>query len=53
MPLLRLLRLLLMVRVLVFIVITMVNMGMWRPFATGRRNLEGSGLPIRTGYWWF
>jgi hypothetical protein len=32
-PLLRLLRLLLVVRVLVFIVITVVEMDMWRPFA--------------------
>jgi hypothetical protein len=39
-PLLRLLRLLLVVRVLVFIVITVVEMDMWRPFAIGRRKLR-------------
>jgi hypothetical protein len=36
-PLLWLLCLLLVVRVLVFIMITMVEMDMWRPFATERR----------------
>jgi hypothetical protein len=39
-PLLWLLCLLLKVRVLVFIVITMGEMDMWRPFATGRRKLR-------------
>jgi hypothetical protein len=39
-PLLRLLRLLLVVRVLVFIVITVIEMDMLRPFAIRRRKLR-------------
>jgi hypothetical protein len=41
-----LLRLLLVVRVLVFIVITVVEMDMWRPFATGRRKLRSLRLTV-------
>jgi hypothetical protein len=45
-PLLRLFFLLLMVRVLVFTVITMVEMNMWRHFATGRWKLRRLRLTI-------
>jgi hypothetical protein len=49
-PLLRLLHLLLVMRVLVFILITVVEMDMWRPFATRRRKLR---LVVLHRYWWF
>jgi hypothetical protein len=45
-PLLRLLRLLLVVRVLLFIVIIVVEMDMWRPFIIGRRKLIRPRLTI-------
>jgi hypothetical protein len=45
-PLLRLLRLLLVVRVLVFTVITVAEMDMWRPFATGRITLRRLKIAI-------
>jgi hypothetical protein len=37
-------------RVLVFILITVVEMDMWRPFATRRRKLR---LVVLHRYWWF
>jgi hypothetical protein len=49
-PHFRLFLLLLMVRVVVFIVLTVVTMDMWRRSATGRRKLS---LAIFTGYWWY
>jgi uncharacterized membrane protein (DUF106 family) len=45
-PLLRLLHLLLVVRVLVFIVITVIELDMWRPFAIGRRKLRKLRLVV-------
>jgi hypothetical protein len=45
-PGLRLLHLLVVVRVLVFIVITVVEMDMWRPFAARRRKLKRLRLAI-------
>jgi hypothetical protein len=45
-PLLQLLILLLVVRVLIFIVITVVEMDMLMPFATGRRKLRRFRLAV-------
>jgi hypothetical protein len=45
-PLIRLLRLLLVVRVVVFIVITVVEMDMWMPSAIGRRKLRRLRLTV-------
>jgi hypothetical protein len=39
-----------MVRVLIFTVITVIEMDMWRHSTTGRRKLR---LTVLHGYWWY
>jgi hypothetical protein len=45
--------LLLVVRVVIFTMITVVAMDMWRHFATEEERAEGSGSPFFIGYWWY
>jgi hypothetical protein len=42
-----------MVRVLIFVVITVIEMDMWKPSATGRGKLRRPRLAVLHWDWWY